>query len=126
MQENRSARARRPVEPAARPRSRTTGPPVPGSPGTGRRAGTEPRDARSPLRLRMLLSGTFLPLFAAAAVVLAVWAARSGPGDTPGSGPLTVLAAVCAVLALVAAVDPMVVSRRVRHERTRHGRGDTR
>ncbi|MEV5339651.1 DUF6343 family protein, partial [Streptomyces sp. NPDC052676] len=44
------------------------------------RTGTEPVTARSPLRLRLLLSAAFLPLFAAAAVLLGLWAAASGPG----------------------------------------------
>ncbi|MEU1535909.1 hypothetical protein, partial [Streptomyces fagopyri] len=52
------------------------------------RAGTEPSNAESPLRLRLLLSGIFLPLFVAAAVVFSVWAATSDAGDTPGRGAL--------------------------------------
>ncbi|HLL32711.1 MAG TPA: DUF6343 family protein [Streptomyces sp.] len=80
------------------------------------RTGTEPVTARSPLRLRLLLSAAFLPLFAAAAVLLGLWAADSGPGDSPGSGPLTGLAVVCAVLAAIAAVDAVVVRRRMRRE----------
>ncbi|MEV5319208.1 DUF6343 family protein [Streptomyces sp. NPDC052687] len=80
----------------------------------GNRTGTEPATARSALRLRLLLSAAFLPLFAAAAVLLGLWAADSAPGDSPGSGPLTVLAVVCAVLAVVAAVDLAVVRRRMR------------
>jgi hypothetical protein len=80
------------------------------------RSGTEPVTARSPLRLRLLLSAAFLPLFAAAAVLLGLWAADSGPGDSPGSGPLTALAVVCAVLAVVAAVDTVVVRRRMRRD----------
>ncbi|MFD8387925.1 DUF6343 family protein [Streptomyces sp. NPDC059680] len=81
------------------------------------RTGTEPTTARSALRLRRLLSAVFLPLFAAATAGFAVWAARSGPGDSPGGGPLTVLAAVCGVLALAAALDLVVVTARRRRER---------
>ncbi|MGW1164503.1 DUF6343 family protein [Streptomyces sp. NPDC001153] len=81
------------------------------------RTGTEPATARSALRLRQLLSAVFLPLFAAATAGFAIWAARSGPGDSPGGGPLTVLAVVCGVLALAAALDLAVVTGRRRRER---------
>ncbi|MFG3165945.1 DUF6343 family protein [Streptomyces sp. NPDC048200] len=101
----------RPVEPVPRSRSGVAGRHTP-------RTGTEPRTARSPLRLRLLLSGIFLPLFVAAAVLFGVWAGTSGSGDTPSSGALVVLAAVCAALALLAAVDLLVVTRRRRRERT--------
>ncbi|MEU1707008.1 DUF6343 family protein [Streptomyces sp. NPDC005706] len=85
------------------------------APGGGSpRTGTEPVTARSPLRLRLLLSAVFLPLFAAATAVLAVRAAHSGPGDSPGSGALSVLAVICGVLALAAALDLAVVTRRLR------------
>jgi hypothetical protein len=86
------------------------------------RTGTEPATARSALRLRRLLSAVFLPLFAAATAGFAVWSARSGPGDSPGAGPLAALAAVCGVLALGAALDLVVVSRRTRRDRG-SGRG---
>ncbi|WP_330336266.1 DUF6343 family protein [Streptomyces sp. NBC_00557] len=85
------------------------------------RTGTEPATARSALRLRRLLSAVFLPVFAAATAGFALWASRSGPGDSPGSGPLTVLAAVCGVLALGAALDLVIVSRRRRRERQERG-----
>lgn len=90
----------------------------PGGRGQQARAGTEPRNARSPLRLRFLLSAVFLPFLVAATVLFAVWAAHSGAGDSPGRSPLVVLAAVCAALALTAAVDLGVVSRRLRKERS--------
>ncbi|MFI1069274.1 hypothetical protein [Streptomyces puniciscabiei] len=70
------------------------------------RTGTEPAAARSALRLRSLLSAVFLPLSAAATAGFAVRAAHSGPGDSPGHGPLTVLAVVCGLLTSVAAPDP--------------------
>lgn len=79
------------------------------------RTGTEPVTARSPLRL--LLAGAFLPLFTAAAVLFGLWAAESGPGDSPGRGALVVLTVVCGVFALSAAVDLWVVIRRLRRER---------
>ncbi|MFC9289469.1 DUF6343 family protein [Streptomyces sp. NPDC057052] len=81
------------------------------------RTGTEPTTAQSPLALRLLLSGVFVPVFVAAAVLLAVWAARSGPGDSPGRGPLIAVAVLCGALALSAAVDLLVVGRRLRRER---------
>ncbi|MET8564503.1 DUF6343 family protein [Streptomyces flaveolus] len=87
---------------------------------TGRRfprTGTEPATARSALRLRLLLSAVFLPLFAAATAGFAVWAAHEGPFDSPGTGPLTALAAVCGLLALAAVLDLVVVSGRGRRER---------
>jgi hypothetical protein len=99
-----------------------TVPPAPRTPskGTGRRpprTGAEPATARSALRLRQVLSALFLPLFAAATAGFAVWAAHQGPGDSPGSGPLTALAVVCGVLALGAALDLAVVTGRRRRER---------
>lgn len=81
------------------------------------RTGTEPVTARSPLRLRLLLAGIFLPLFLAGCALFAVWAADAGPGDNPGRGPLTFLAVVCGVLALTALLDLLVVLRRLRRER---------
>ncbi|MBW8794222.1 MAG: hypothetical protein JF597_11665 [Streptomyces sp.] len=81
------------------------------------RTGTEPVTARSPLRLRLLLSGIFAPVFVAATAYFAVWAADSGPGESPGRGPLTVLAVVCGVVALLALIDLVVVARRLRRER---------
>ncbi|MEU9349096.1 DUF6343 family protein [Streptomyces sp. NPDC048278] len=81
------------------------------------RTGTEPAMVRSPLRLRLLLSAVFAPVFVAATVYFAVWAAGSHPGESPGRGPLTVLAVVCGVLALLALTDLVVVTRRLRRER---------
>lgn len=81
-----------------------------------RRSGTEPRTARSPLRLRLILVGVFLPLFTAATVLFALWAADSGAGDSPGRGALTALAVACALLALTAAADLVVVTRRLRRD----------
>jgi Family of unknown function (DUF6343) len=78
------------------------------------RSGTEPATARSALGLRLALSAVFLPLFAAATVAFAVWAAHQEAGDSPGSGPLTVLAVICGILALTAAADLAVVAARRR------------
>lgn len=99
--------------------------PGPGRHGDGKspRTGTEPVTARSALRLRSLLSGVFLPVFVAAAVGFGVWAAASGTDSSPGAGVLGSLAVVCAVLALLAALDLLIVARRRRRER---GAGDRR
>ncbi|WP_411158605.1 DUF6343 family protein [Streptomyces sp. TRM68416] len=104
------ARAPQPDEPVSRARSGMIGRRFP-------RTGTEPRTARSALRLRLLLSAVYLPIFAAGAVLFGVWAARSGAGDSPGRGPLVGLAAACAALVLLAALDLVVVRRRLRRER---------
>ncbi|GAA3962360.1 hypothetical protein GCM10022384_13290 [Streptomyces marokkonensis] len=98
------------TEPAPRARSGTIGRRSP-------RTGTEPVTAQSPLRLRLLLSAVFLPLFVAGAAFFGVWAADTGSGDSPGRGSLVVLAAVCAAFALLAAADLMVVIGRLRRER---------
>lgn len=97
-------------EPVPRARSGTIGRRFP-------RSGTEPVTAQSPLGLRLILSGVFLPLFGAAAWLFGVWAADSGPADSPGRGVLIAVAALCAALALLAAVDLVVVVRRLRRER---------
>ncbi|WP_260462217.1 DUF6343 family protein [Streptomyces sp. TRM72054] len=83
------------------------------------RTGTEPVTARSALGLRVLLTAVFLPVFVAATVLFAVWAASSSPGETPGPAPLTGLAVASGVLALVAAMDGVVLLRRMRRERGR-------
>lgn len=107
MRDERTHRAGKPV---SRARSGTIGRRYP-------RSGTEPVTARSPLRLRRLLAGLFLPLFLAGCALFAVWAADAGPDDSPGRGPLVLLAVVCGVLALTALLDLLVVLRRLRRER---------
>ncbi|GGT20863.1 DUF6343 family protein [Streptomyces chromofuscus] len=97
-------------QPVPRDRSGTTGRRRP-------RTGTEPRTARSALRLRLLLTAVFLPVFAAATVLFAVWAANSSPADSPGPEALTGLAVACGAPALVPALDRVVVRRRMRQER---------
>ncbi|MFH8976248.1 DUF6343 family protein [Streptomyces sp. NPDC017890] len=98
------------AEPAPRARSGAIGRRHP-------RTGTEPVTAQSPLRMRLLLSAVFLPLFVAGAAFFGVWAADAGSGDSPGRGSLVALAAVCAAFALSAAADLMVVTGRLRRER---------
>ncbi|MEU6669679.1 DUF6343 family protein [Streptomyces sp. NPDC046727] len=100
----------RPTGPVPRSRSGVIGRRFP-------RTGDEPATARSALRLRLLLSAVFLPVFAAATAGFALWAAHEGPDDSPGTGPLTVLAVVCGLLALAAALDLVAVSARRRRER---------
>ncbi|WP_265292339.1 DUF6343 family protein [Streptomyces sp. SHP 1-2] len=107
-----------------RPAPGGPGPRAPGSRGRSGavghrspRTGTEPVTAQSPLRLRLLLSAVFLPVFLAGAVFFGVWAADTGPGGSPGRGPLIALAAVCAALVVIAVADVAVVTRRLRRER---------
>ncbi|WP_320781632.1 DUF6343 family protein [Streptomyces sp. CRN 30] len=82
--------------------------------GRSGRSGTEPRTARTALRPRRALAAVFLPVFAVAAVLFAVWAAHRDAGARPDATVLTGLAVGCAVLALVTAVDLVVVVRRLR------------
>ncbi|MHC3474733.1 DUF6343 family protein [Streptomyces sp. 7R007] len=81
------------------------------------RTGSEPTTARSPLRLRLLLAAVFLPLFVAAAVLFGVGAGQWEHGDSPSRAVLATVAAVCAVLALTAAMDLWIVAQRLRRER---------
>lgn len=81
------------------------------------RTGTEPVTARSALTPRLVLSLVALPVFVAGTVLFAIWAGTSGPLDSPGPAVLVALAVVCGVLALVAAVDLLVIGRRFSHER---------
>ncbi|WP_405475865.1 DUF6343 family protein [Streptomyces sp. NBC_00009] len=83
------------------------------------RTGTEPSTAQSALRLRLVLAAAFLPLLIAAAVVSAVWAATAGPGDALSRAVVATLAAVCAALAVSAALDLLAVARRLKRERGR-------
>jgi hypothetical protein len=78
---------------------------------------SEPVHAQSPLRLRLLLSAVFLPLFLAGSAYFGHWAADTGTGESPGRGMLVVVAVVCGALALLAAADLLVVIRRLRSER---------
>ncbi|GAB2830450.1 hypothetical protein GCM10022221_31460 [Actinocorallia aurea] len=77
---------------------------------TPRRAGTEPVTARSPLRLRAVLSSIAL---VASVVATVVFALRAMHGDGPGAAPW-VIAAITAATALVAAIDLVVIGRRMR------------
>ncbi|MFI6448737.1 DUF6343 family protein [Kitasatospora sp. NPDC050543] len=79
-------------------------------------SGTEPATARSALKLRLLLSLTFTPLFALTTAAFAVFAARATPDSVPTQGTLTGFAVCCGVLTLLAAIDLYVVIRRRRTE----------
>lgn len=83
------------------------------------RTGDEPVTARSALRVRLLLSGLFLPLYLAGTGLLWYWAAHSDAGSAPSSGSLWVLTAACGTLALLALADLVVVLLRRRRERSR-------
>lgn len=72
------------------------------------RSGTEPVTARSPLRVRALLSGVALPLAVIATVFFVVRGARSG------AAVWWVEAAIAAAVAVVAAVDLVVIRKRMR------------
>ncbi|HEX2313667.1 MAG TPA: DUF6343 family protein [Thermomonospora sp.] len=72
--------------------------------------GTEPLNARSALGVRALLSGLALAAGTAAAVIFGVRAAR----DRDADAALWTAAAVCAVIAVIAAVDLWVIRRRTR------------
>ncbi|WP_371127924.1 DUF6343 family protein [Streptomyces sp. ok210] len=82
------------------------------SPKRHRRAGTEPLTARSDLGLRRILSTAALVLFALATAGFAWWAASSSRDSSPSATVLSVLAAVCGVLLLVAVIDLAVIRRR--------------
>ncbi|MFG3115034.1 DUF6343 family protein [Streptomyces sp. NPDC048197] len=88
----------------------------PGPPGR-RRSGTEPVTARSPLQLRLVLSAAAVVVFGAGTACFAVWSAAAGTQDSPGPTALLVLAVVCGVLVLLAALDLVVLLRRIRRER---------
>jgi hypothetical protein len=80
-----------------------------------RRTGTEPVTAFSDLRLRLLLSVIFAPLFVVGAVLLGVWwlNAETGGGLT-SRGAIGAAALVCAAVAVFAVADLAVVLRRLR------------
>ncbi|GLX01006.1 DUF6343 family protein [Microtetraspora sp. NBRC 16547] len=77
----------------------------------GNRRGTEPLEARSALRARMLLSGVALPIALAAAIVFAYAAVATG------EGVWAVESGIAAFIALVAAIDLLVIWVRIRRRR---------
>jgi hypothetical protein len=87
------------------------GPPANGPEGPPRHRqprGSEPVTARSPLRLRAVMSAVALVAGVVAAVLFALVANRDG------STGFWVATAICAVLALIALTDLAVITRRFR------------
>ncbi|WP_052851343.1 DUF6343 family protein [Streptomyces avicenniae] len=88
-------------------------------PSSGRhtRTGTEPVTAYSDLRLRWVLSLVFAPLFLLATVFFAIWWGAADSGDSPSPALLGWLTLACAVLTVIAVIDLLVVTRRIRRRR---------
>ncbi len=88
------------------------------------RTGSEPVTAYSDLRLRRLLSLVFAPLFVLGAVLLGIWwaGAESG-GMLTSRGAIGAAALICAAFAVIACVDLVVVTRRLRRAETPERRG---
>ncbi|MEY9966696.1 hypothetical protein ABIA33_004761 [Streptacidiphilus sp. MAP12-16] len=115
-------------------------PPTPAAPPPRRRrprrerTGTEPVTALSDLPARRLLAGIFAPVYLLGAVLFALLAANVRASDQSGRNFFTGLAAFCALLAAAAAVDLLVIRRRMaaehragtdrRHDRPPVIRGD--
>lgn len=78
-----------------------------------RREGDEPLTARSPLRLRQVLSVIALVAGIAAAVYFGI---RGAQGGGPGAGPW-VAAGISAAVAVIAAIDLWVIARRLHRPR---------
>ncbi|MER7698052.1 hypothetical protein [Streptomyces sp. NPDC096095] len=83
------------------------------------RRGTEPVNARSAIKLRRILATSALFAFVAAAVLLALLATVSDPGDTPSTTQLWLLAGACALVAATAAVDLLVIRKKHSPKRER-------
>ncbi|WP_067173699.1 DUF6343 family protein [Microtetraspora niveoalba] len=77
----------------------------------GKRRGTEPIEARSAIRARALLSGIALPIALTAAVFFGYVAAATG------ERVWAVESGIAAFIALVAAIDLVVIWARVRRSR---------
>ncbi|MGW5679926.1 hypothetical protein ACWEV4_33455 [Streptomyces sp. NPDC003860] len=74
-------------------------------------------NARTARELRTALASIALVVFTAATAFLVVLAVRAGPQHAPSEGKLSFLAACCALLAVSAAVDLVVLRRRSRREK---------
>ncbi|SEK94877.1 hypothetical protein [Streptacidiphilus jiangxiensis] len=81
------------------------------------RDGSEPSTALSDLPARRLLAGIFGPVYAAGAVLFSLMAAAAKPTDSAARNTWIGFAAVCAVLAVIAAVDLLVIRARMAAER---------
>ncbi|WP_431683183.1 DUF6343 family protein [Kitasatospora sp. KL5] len=77
------------------------------------RRGSEPVTARTDLELRRLLSRVFLGIFVFGAVAFSVIAGLEGTGPAPNRWTFAVFAAVCVAFAGIAALDLMVIRRRM-------------
>ncbi|GGM91562.1 hypothetical protein GCM10010106_44300 [Thermopolyspora flexuosa] len=87
--------------------------------GFGRnRSGTEPVTARSPLRARAVLSGIALPVALIAAVYFVVRALREGDAVWWAE------AIIAGAVAVIAAIDLLVLRRRMREAREAAAAGD--
>lgn len=73
------------------------------------RTGSEPLTARSALRLRLILSVLFTPLFIAGAILFWTWSGNAGPDDVPTADSLRMLAWLSTALAVFAVIDLLVV-----------------
>lgn len=85
-----------------------------------RHDGSEPRWARSDLRLRRLLSLFFAPIFLLSGVVLLLAGSEAADGTGPPQEMYTALAVGCLLLALIALVDLYVIRRRRREQERWH------
>ncbi|MEW2587163.1 hypothetical protein [Streptomyces virginiae] len=85
-----------------------------------RHDGSEPRWARSDLRLRRLLCLLFAPVFALTGVLILLLGSEATPTTGPPPDVWTALAAGCFLLALVALVDLYVIGRRRREQQRWH------
>ncbi|MFE0602475.1 hypothetical protein ACFW2T_13745 [Streptomyces sp. NPDC058892] len=85
-----------------------------------RHDGSEPRWARSDLRLRRLLSLLFAPFFALIGVLMLLLGSGATGTASPPRGLYTALAVCCFLLALVALVDLYVIRVRRREQQRWH------
>ncbi|WP_063774286.1 hypothetical protein [Streptacidiphilus rugosus] len=81
------------------------------------RTGTEPTTALSDLPARRLLAAIFGPVYLAGAALFAFMAANAKPDDVTGRNTFIGFAALCALLALIAGVDLLVIHARMAEER---------
>ncbi|MEZ0067046.1 hypothetical protein ABIA32_003059 [Streptacidiphilus sp. MAP12-20] len=81
------------------------------------RTGTEPSTALSDLPARRLLAAIFGPVYLAGAALFGFMAANAKPGDVTGRNTFTGFASLCALLAVIAAVDLLVIRARMAAER---------
>lgn len=78
------------------------------------RTGSEPLTAYSDLRLRLILSLIFIPLYAVGTLLLTVWWVNAEPGGDISPGAIGWAALICGVVAVIAIVDLVLILRRLR------------